>query len=159
MTLSLNLRFDLRLGGYIPYGMWFFESYFPYGSSSRQHEYYWRPSREALGDAWGLLEKTSRQLKDQLEYLPASGWFKHSWGLSACSTWGRSRTTHQDYSKTFYLTTKYSGAYHTDIPGPTTQVGTGPTTPWAPGTTRLGLHSTCWHGAQGLQRISTLLGS
>jgi hypothetical protein len=31
MTLSLNLRFDLRLGGYIPYGMRFFESHFPYG--------------------------------------------------------------------------------------------------------------------------------
>jgi hypothetical protein len=26
-----NLRFDLRLGGYIPYGMRFFESHFPYG--------------------------------------------------------------------------------------------------------------------------------
>jgi hypothetical protein len=31
LTLSLNLRFDLRLGGYIPYGMRFFESHFPYG--------------------------------------------------------------------------------------------------------------------------------
>jgi hypothetical protein len=30
-TLSLNLRFDLRLGGYIPYGMRFFESHFPFG--------------------------------------------------------------------------------------------------------------------------------
>jgi hypothetical protein len=27
----LNLRFELRLGGYIPYGMRFFESHFPYG--------------------------------------------------------------------------------------------------------------------------------
>jgi hypothetical protein len=31
LTLSLNLRFDLRLGGYIPYAMRFFESHFPYG--------------------------------------------------------------------------------------------------------------------------------
>jgi hypothetical protein len=31
LTLSLNLRFNLRLGGYIPYGMRFFESHFPYG--------------------------------------------------------------------------------------------------------------------------------
>jgi hypothetical protein len=31
LTLSLNLRFDLRLEGYIPYGMRFFESHFPYG--------------------------------------------------------------------------------------------------------------------------------
>jgi hypothetical protein len=42
-------------------------------SSLRQHEYYRRSSREELGDAWELLEKTSRLLKDQLEYLPASG--------------------------------------------------------------------------------------
>jgi hypothetical protein len=28
LTLSLNLRFDIKLGGYIPYGMRFFESHF-----------------------------------------------------------------------------------------------------------------------------------
>jgi hypothetical protein len=87
--------------GYIPYGMRFSESHFPYVFLSRQHEYYWRPSREALRDAWGLLEKASRLLKDQLEYLPASGWFKHSWGLSACETRGRSRTTHQAVKTTW----------------------------------------------------------
>jgi hypothetical protein len=38
LTLSLNLQFDLRLGDYIPYGMRFFESHFPYGFSSRHHE-------------------------------------------------------------------------------------------------------------------------
>jgi hypothetical protein len=32
LTLSLNLRFDLRLRGYIPYGMRFSESHLPYGS-------------------------------------------------------------------------------------------------------------------------------
>jgi hypothetical protein len=47
-------------------------------SSSRQCEYYRRPSRGELEDAWELLEKTSRLLKDQLEYLPASGCFKYS---------------------------------------------------------------------------------
>jgi hypothetical protein len=31
LTLNLNLRFDLRFGGYIPYGMRFFKSHFPYG--------------------------------------------------------------------------------------------------------------------------------
>jgi hypothetical protein len=31
LTLSLNLRFDLRLGGYIPYGMRFFKLHFSYG--------------------------------------------------------------------------------------------------------------------------------
>jgi hypothetical protein len=48
------------------------------GSSSRQHEYYRRPSRGELEDTWELHEKTSRLLKDQLEYLPASGCFKYS---------------------------------------------------------------------------------
>jgi hypothetical protein len=33
---------------------------------------------EELEDAWELLEKTSGLLKDQLEYLPASGCFKYS---------------------------------------------------------------------------------
>jgi hypothetical protein len=47
-------------------------------SSSRQSEYYKRSSRGELEDAWELLEKTSRLLKDQLEYLPASGCFKYS---------------------------------------------------------------------------------
>jgi hypothetical protein len=31
LNLSLNLQFDLKLRGYIPYGMRFFESHFPYG--------------------------------------------------------------------------------------------------------------------------------
>jgi hypothetical protein len=47
-------------------------------SSSRQNEYYRSPSRGELEDVWELLEKTSRLLKDQLEYLPASGCFKYS---------------------------------------------------------------------------------
>jgi hypothetical protein len=96
-------------------------------SSSRQHEYYWRPSRGEFEDAWELLEKTSRLLKDQLEYLPASGCIKYSWGLLACNTRGRLRTTrrgHQDYSNLSYSTIKYSGACRMDLPGPTTSVGT-----------------------------------
>jgi hypothetical protein len=96
-------------------------------SSSRQSKYYWRPSREELEDAWELLKKTSRLLKDQLEYLPASGCFKYSWGLLACSTRGRLKTTRQgrqDYSKLSYSTTKYSGACRMDLPGSTTSVGT-----------------------------------
>jgi hypothetical protein len=47
-------------------------------SSSRQSEYYQRLSREELENAWELLEKTSRLLMNQLEYLPASGCFKYS---------------------------------------------------------------------------------
>jgi hypothetical protein len=96
-------------------------------SSSRPCEYYWRPSRKELEDTWELLEKTSRLLKDRLEYLPASGCFKYSWGLLACSARGHLRTTrqgHQDYSKLSCSTTKYSGDCFMDLPGPTTSVGT-----------------------------------
>jgi hypothetical protein len=39
LTLSLNLRFDLRLKGYIPYGMRPNRIFYMV-SSSRQHEYY-----------------------------------------------------------------------------------------------------------------------
>jgi hypothetical protein len=45
--------------------------------------------------------------------------------------------------KTSHSTTKYSRACHTDIPGPTTQAGTGSATMWAPGTTRLVPHGGC----------------
>jgi hypothetical protein len=41
----------------------------------------------------GLLEKTSRLLRHQLEYIPASGCFDYSLGLLTCSTRGRLRTT------------------------------------------------------------------
>jgi hypothetical protein len=80
-----------------------------------------------IEDTWELLEKTSRLLKDQLEYLLASGCFKYSWGLLSCSTQGRLRTTcqgHQEYSKLSCSTTKYLGACRMDLPGPTTSVGT-----------------------------------
>jgi hypothetical protein len=43
--------------------------------------------------------------------------------------------------------------------GPLPRWVPGPTTRWAPRTTRLALHSTCWREAQGLQRRSTRLGS
>jgi hypothetical protein len=133
LTFSLNLQFDLRLGGYIPYGMRFSKSHFPYGFLSWEHEYYWIPSREALGDAWGLLEKTLILLKDQLEYLPASRWFKHSWGLRLVEL-----GMLKDYSprpsrllEDILLATKYSGACCTDIPRPTAQVDPRNYSTWA----------------------------
>jgi hypothetical protein len=43
--------------------------------------------------------------------------------------------------------------------GPLLRWVPGLTTRWAPQTTQLGLHDTCWYGAQGLQRDSTRLGS
>jgi hypothetical protein len=78
LTLSLNLRFDLRLGGYIPYGMLFFETHFSYVSFFKTKRVLLKTFKRRTEDAWELLEKTSRLLKDQLEYLPASGCFKYS---------------------------------------------------------------------------------
>jgi hypothetical protein len=37
-----------------------------------------QPESATQPNAWELLEKTSRLLKDQLEYLPASGCLKYS---------------------------------------------------------------------------------
>jgi hypothetical protein len=62
-------------------------------------------------------------------------------------------------SRPYLLPTLRYGKCRTDIPGPTTQAGTGPTTVWAPGTTRLVLHGARQRGAQGNQRASTWMGS
>jgi hypothetical protein len=58
--------------------MRFFESHFPYGFFFKTTRVLLKTSRGELEDAWELLEKTSRLLKDQLEYLPASGCFKYA---------------------------------------------------------------------------------
>jgi hypothetical protein len=57
--------------------MRFSESHFPYGSFVKTARVLLKVSRGELVDAWGLLEKTSRLLNDQVEYLPASGCFKY----------------------------------------------------------------------------------
>jgi hypothetical protein len=57
--------------------MRFFETYFPYGSFVKTTRVLLKTSRGELEDAWGLLEKTSRLLVDQREYLPDSGCFKY----------------------------------------------------------------------------------
>jgi hypothetical protein len=46
-----------------------------------------------------------------------------------------------------------------DLPGPTTSVGTKTDYSVGPGTTRLGLHDTCWREAQGPWWRSTQIGS
>jgi hypothetical protein len=63
----------------------------------------------------------------------------------ACSTRGRLRTTrqgHQDYSKLSYSTTKSRGLVVWISLGPLPRRVPGPTTRWAPGTTRLVPHGT-----------------
>jgi hypothetical protein len=124
LTVSLNLWFDLRLRGYIPYGMRLFESHYPYGFLMQDI----KTSRVFLktfeGRTRGRLGTTREDFKttqDLLEYIPASSWFKYFWELRACRTRGWLGTTHrghQDYLKPSHSTTKYSRACCTDIPGP-----------------------------------------
>jgi hypothetical protein len=128
----------------------------------RSFSYHWRPSREVLEGAWELLKKTSRLLKDQLEYLPTSGWFKHSWGHSTCGTRGCSRTTARAIKTTRRHPTRLQstqGLVVLTSLGPLLRRVPGPTTRWTPETTQLGLHDTCWREARGLQKDSTRLGS
>jgi hypothetical protein len=69
-ALSQSLRLNLRLGGY---SIWsaILQSHF--------HVSFGFKTRRALLKTFeGLLEKTSRLLKYQLEYIPASGCFDYS---------------------------------------------------------------------------------
>jgi hypothetical protein len=128
--------------------------------SSRQHEYYSRPSREELGDAWELLKKTSRliswstfqpqvdsstlgdfwlvELEDAQGLLVKAIKTTRNHPAQLQSTWGLVVWTSLDPLLWW-------------VPRPTTR--------WAPGTTRLVLHCTCWREAQGLQRNSIRIGS
>jgi hypothetical protein len=76
---------------------------------------------------------------------------RNFWGMR---TWGRSLLTSDSG-----LSWKFDGSVIWTSLGPLLRWVPRPTTRWAPGTTQLGLHGTCWRGAQGLQRDSTRLGS
>jgi hypothetical protein len=67
-----------RLGGYIPYGMRLFESHFPYGFFFKTRRVPLKIFKRRTLGRLGTTQKTSRLLKDQLEYLLASGCFKYS---------------------------------------------------------------------------------
>jgi hypothetical protein len=72
-TLSQSLRLNLRLGGY---SIW---SAIPISASaSRQGLHFLKTFEGRTRGRLGLLEKTSRLLKHQLEYIPASGCFDYS---------------------------------------------------------------------------------
>jgi hypothetical protein len=107
----------------------------------------------------GLLEKTSGLLKYKLEYLPASGCFKYSRGLSNCCTWGllvKAVKTTRSYPARLQST---RGLVVWTSLGPLPRWVPGPTTWWAPGTTRLVPRGTWWREAQGLWWRSTRIGS
>jgi hypothetical protein len=61
-------------------------SHFPYGFFFQTKRVLFKTFKRRTEDAWELLEKTSRLLKHQVEYLPASGCFKYSRGLLSTKT-------------------------------------------------------------------------
>jgi hypothetical protein len=56
IDLSLNLRFDLRLRGYIPYGMRFFESHFSYGFFFKKERVLLKTFKRRTGGRLGITQ-------------------------------------------------------------------------------------------------------
>jgi hypothetical protein len=76
-TLSQSLRLNLRLGGY---SMWsaILQSHFHISFGFKTTRALLKTFEGSTRECLGLLEKTSRLLKHQLEYIPASGCFDYS---------------------------------------------------------------------------------
>jgi hypothetical protein len=76
-TLSQSLRLNLRLGGY---SIWsaILQSHFHISFGFKSTRAFLKTFESSTRGRLGLLEKTSRLLRYQLEYIPASGCFDHS---------------------------------------------------------------------------------
>jgi hypothetical protein len=76
-TLSQSLRLNLRLGGY---SIWsaIFQSHFHISFGFKTMRAFLKTFEGSTRGCLGLLEKTSRLLRLQLEYIPASGCFDYS---------------------------------------------------------------------------------
>jgi hypothetical protein len=77
MDLSQSLRLNLRLGGY---SIWsaILQSHFHISVGFKTRRAFFKTFEGSTRGRLGLLEKTSRLLKHQLEYIPASGCFNYS---------------------------------------------------------------------------------
>jgi hypothetical protein len=76
-TLSQSLQLNLRLGGY---SIWsaILQSHFHISFGFMTTRAFLKTFEGSTRGCLGLLEKTSRLLKHQLEYIPASGCFDYS---------------------------------------------------------------------------------
>jgi hypothetical protein len=76
-TLSQSLRLNLRLGGY---SIWraILQSHFHISSGFKTTRAFLKTFEGTTRGRLGLHEKTSRLLRYQLEYIPASGCFDYS---------------------------------------------------------------------------------
>jgi hypothetical protein len=76
-TLSQSLRLNLRHGGYSIWSV-ILQSHFHISSSFKTRRAFLKTFKGSTRGRLGLLEKTSRLLKHQLEYIRASGCFDYS---------------------------------------------------------------------------------
>jgi hypothetical protein len=76
-TLNQSLQLNLRLGGY---SIWsaILQSHFHISFDFKTTQALLKTFKGSTRGRLGLLEKTSRLLKHQLEYIPASGCFDYS---------------------------------------------------------------------------------
>jgi hypothetical protein len=76
-TLSQSLWLNLRLGGH---SIWsaILQSHFHISFGFKTMRAFFKTFEGSTRGRLGLLEKTSRLLKHQLEYIPASGCFDYS---------------------------------------------------------------------------------
>jgi hypothetical protein len=76
-TLSQSLRLNLRLGGYSIWSV-ILQSHLHISSGFKTRRAFLKTFEGSARGRLELLEKTSRLLKHQLEYIPASGYFDYS---------------------------------------------------------------------------------
>jgi hypothetical protein len=76
-TRSQSLRLNLRLGGYSIWSV-ILQSHFHIGFVFKTRRAFLKTFEGSTRGSLGLLEKTSRLLKHQLEYIPVSGCFDYS---------------------------------------------------------------------------------
>jgi hypothetical protein len=76
-TLSQSLQLNLSLGGY---SIWsaILQSHFHISFGFKATRAFFKTFEGSTQGHLGLLEKTSRLIKHQLEYIPASGCFDYS---------------------------------------------------------------------------------
>jgi hypothetical protein len=76
-TLSQSLRLNLRLGGYSIWSV-ILQSHFHISFGFKTRRSFLKTFEGGTRGRLGLLEKSSRLLKHQLEYIPASECFDYS---------------------------------------------------------------------------------
>jgi hypothetical protein len=139
LTLSLNPRFDLRLWGYIPYGMRFFESHFSIWFLCQDNastiEDLQEENSRTLGDYSRRLQEYSRISWSTFYPRDASSTLEDFWLVVLRDTWElliKAIKTTRNYPARLQSTRRL--VVWTSL-GPLLRWVPGPTTRWAPGTT------------------------